>query len=377
MAKPTQSRREVREQPAAGTSGPTFEFGPDRSVPTESQILGARILLVDDESVNLRLLRRLLEREGYSRLVETTDSGQVLSLFSGFQPDLVCLDLHMPGLDGFEVLAQLAPAIGPGSYLPILMLTGDSSPASTRKALSLGAKDFVTKPFVPDEVLLRIRNLLIPRFLHLELVGQNRLLEKRVRQRTRALEQTRLEVLDRLAKAAEFRDDATGQHTRRVGRTSAMLAQAVGADSHYVDLIARAAPLHDIGKIGVPDYLLLKPEKLEVEEFEIMKRHSRIGADILSGGRSAVMQLAEEVALDHHERWDGTGYPAGLAGSAIPLPARIVAIADVFDALTHARPYREAWPLPKALAEIEAGAGRHFDPALTTAFLQLPHRELM
>ncbi len=377
MREPSQRRGEVREAPPSPRLSPGVALGNDPSVPTEAQLLGARILMVDDEPVNLQLLRRLLERAGYTRLVETTDPRQVASLFSGFQPDLVLLDLHMPGMDGYDVLAQLTPLIPRSSYLPMLMLTADSTPAAKQRALSLGARDFVIKPFVPDEVLLRIRNLLVPRFLHLELKSQNQILEKRVRQRTRALEQTRLEVLERLARAAEYRDDATGDHTRRVGRTAAFLADSLGADQHYVDLISRAAPLHDIGKIGVPDHLLLKPAKLEADEYEVMKRHARIGADILSGGRSAVMQLAEEVALDHHERWDGTGYPAGLAGEAIPVAARIVAIADVFDALTHDRPYRKAWPLPRALAEIEAGAGSHFDPSLTTRFLKLPHRELM
>jgi putative two-component system response regulator len=275
------------------------------------------------------------------------------------------------------VLARLGPIIPSDSYLPILMLTGDSSSASKQRALSLGAKDFVTKPFDADEVLLRIHNLLVPRFMHLALAGYNQQLEQQVRERTRALEESRLEVLERLARAAEFRDDDTGHHTRRVGRIAGCLAERIGVGPAEVELISRAAPLHDIGKIGVPDQILLKPGKLSVEEFEIMKRHSAIGATILAGGRSTLIQVAAEIAHHHHERWDGSGYPAGLTGDSIPLAARVVALADVFDALSHARPYRAAWPLEEVLAEIHGKAGTQFDAHLVDAFMRLSHAELM
>jgi putative two-component system response regulator len=337
----------------------------------------ARILLVDDEETNLAILRRVLESQGFSSILTTNQSSRVSALYREFQPDLICLDLHMPELDGFGVLAQLAPLIPAGTYLPILMLTGDSSAQTMHQALSLGARDFVTKPFTPLEVLLRIRNLLEPRFMHLQLQENNRRLEERVRERTRALDLVRLEVLDRLARAAEFRDDATGEHTRRVGRVSSLLAEAHGMSPVEVDLIARAAPLHDLGKIGIPDQILLKAGKLSVEEFEIMKRHSAIGAAILSGGQSPLITMAEAIALSHHERWDGKGYPTGLAREAIPLPARIVAIADVFDALSHDRPYRAAWPVLKVAAAIRDEAGQQFDPQLTEAFLSLPYQELV
>jgi putative two-component system response regulator len=184
-------------------------------------------------------------------------------------------------------------------------------------------------------------------------------------------------VLDRLARAAEFRDDATGQHTRRVGRIAAMLASAAGFGAEDVDLIGRAAPLHDVGKIGIPDHILLKPGALSADEFAVMKHHTTIGAELLSGGQSRVMQTAEVIALNHHERWDGTGYPGGRAGAAIPPEARIVAIADFFDALTHPRPYRAAWAVKAVLAEIQAQIGRQFDPLLGHSFLQLPHAGLM
>jgi putative two-component system response regulator len=350
---------------------------PKQTRAAERGLKQAGILIVDDEQANLDLLRRLLGRAGYSRIAETSDSSQALAIYRQFVPDLICLDLNMPGLDGFGVLQQLVPEIPAGTYLPILMLTGDSSSHAKQKALSLGAKDFVTKPFNADEVLLRIENLLVPRFMHLELQSQNELLERRVRQRTLDLEEVRLEVLDRLARAAEFRDDETGRHTRRVGRVAALLAQALGIEEVAVELIERAAPLHDIGKIGIPDRLLLKPGKLTEDEFAVMKRHTTIGAEILAGGRSRLVQEAQEIALHHHERWDGTGYPTGLVGEAIPVSARIVALADVFDALTHPRPYRDAWPLEKVLLEITGQIGRAFEPRCAAAFLALPHAELI
>ncbi|HJR34341.1 MAG TPA: HD domain-containing phosphohydrolase [Gemmatimonadales bacterium] len=340
-------------------------------------LLSARILVIDDEEANVVLMRRILERAGYATIADTSDPEEAADLCRAFQPDLILLDLHMSPLDGFGVLEQLAPVIPRASYLPILMLTGDSSTPSKKRALSLGAKDFVTKPFDVHEVLLRIHNLLVPRFMHLEMAGYNQLLERQVLERTLELEESRLEVLERLARAAEFRDDDTGQHTRRVGRIARSIAEGVGASRSEVDVIARAAPLHDVGKIGVPDQILLKPGKLTPEEFQVMQQHSSIGAEILAGGRSSLIQMAAEVARHHHERWDGSGYPAGLSGNAIPLAARVVALADVFDALAHTRPYRKAWPLDEVLAEIYRQAGAHFDPRLVDAFRRLPHAELI
>ena len=342
-----------------------------------NELTRARILLVDDEELNLALLRRVLESRGYARLADTRNPLEVVALYESFRPDLICLDLHMPSLDGFGVLEQLAPRIPQGSYLPLLMLTSDSSIQAKRRALALGATDFVTKPFDADEVVLRIHNLLVPRFMHLELAGYNTRLEQRVRERTRALEESRLEVLERLALAAEFRDDATGRHAARVGVISGKLAEISGMPRAEVEMMVRAAPLHDLGKIGVPDQILLKRGELSPEEFEIMKRHAGIGARLLSGGRTSLMQIAAEIAHHHHERWDGNGYPAGLRGEAIPFPARVVALADVFDALSHDRPYRGAWPLSKVLAELERCSGAHFDPQLVKAFMQLSHAELV
>ena len=330
----------------------------------------ARLLLVDDEESNIRLLHRILTRAGYLHITGTTDPRQVEALVNDMHPDLVLLDLHMPHLDGFAVLRLLAPKLTGGGYLPVLMLTGDATPEAKRGALSLGAKDFVAKPFDATEVLLRIRNLLETRFLYRALEHQNSALEVRVKERTRDLQRSQLEIVERLVRAAQIRDDATGRHTQRVGDLSALLAEALGAGIHFVDLIMRAAPLHDVGKIGIPDNILLKAGKLTPAEMEIVKSHTTIGAKMLSGGQSELVKMAERIALSHHERWNGRGYPQGLAGEAIPLEARIVGLADFLDALTHNRPYRAAWPMREVLAEVQRQSGKHFDPTVVAALFE-------
>ncbi len=329
----------------------------------------ARILIVDDEPNNVELLRRVLERDGFKKLDSTNDPRQVAALYVETRPDLILLDLHMPHMDGLAVMDQLNDIVE-ASYLPILMLTGDLTPEARREALSRGAKDFVNKPFNPDEVLLRIRTLLETRFLYLQIQSQNQMLEAKVRERTRELESAQIEIIERLARAAEFRDVNTGQHTERVGQMAALLGRELGLPDAQVVLMRRAAPLHDVGKIGIPDSILLKLGKLTPAEFELVKTHTTIGARILSGSRFALLRLAEEIAFSHHERWDGSGY-AGLAGSAIPLPGRIVAVADVFDALTQKRPYKPAWPVEEAIAEVRLQRGRQFDPDVVDAFLRI------
>jgi len=328
-----------------------------------SRLKQAKILIVDDEKANVRFLEVILEQAGYCDVHSTTDARQTLPLFLDIHPDLVLLDISMPHLNGFAVIQQLdfERANDP---VPILMLTADATVTTKHRALKEGAKDFLTKPLDEVEVLLRINNLLESRF-------HSVLLEEKVRERTQDLEKAQLETLERLAIAAEYRDDDTGQHTRRVGFTAALIAEALGLPKTQVDLIRRAAPLHDVGKIGIADAILLKPGKLIDEEFATMKEHTSIGGKMLSGSSSAWLQLAEEIALTHHERWDGRGYPHGLQGEDIPLVGRIVTIADVFDALTHERPYKKAWPKAEAIAEIERQSGSQFDPRVVAAFLSL------
>jgi putative two-component system response regulator len=334
-----------------------------------SKFKHARILIVDDEPANVDLLRRVLERAGFTRIEATNDPRETAPLYVRSRPDLILLDLHMPQMDGLAVMDQLNQ-IAEASYLPILMLTGDMTPESRREALSRGAKDFVNKPFHADEVLLRIRTLLETRFLYLQIQSQNQILEAKVRERTRELEAAQMEIIERLARAAEFRDDNTGQHTERVGQMAAVLARHMSLPDSLISLIRRAAPLHDVGKIGIPDSVLLKLGKLTPDEFELVKTHTTIGARILSGSRYALLRLAEEIAFSHHERWDGSGY-VGLTGDQIPLAGRIVAVADVFDALTQKRPYKAAWPVADAVAEIDRQKGRQFDPIVVDAFMRV------
>ena len=371
QAKVSPPRLSGSEQGGSAPRGPAGR-APSARWPEGGHGLGEpRILIIDDESTNIEMLSRILARAGIRAVTTTSDPRQALTLFRDTNPDLVLLDLHMPGKDGLSVLEELRGAIPEGTYLPILMLTGDGRSEARQRALSGGARDFLTKPFEISEVVLRIRNLLETRGLHLRLESHNRDLESLVTARTRQLEDAQIEVLERLAGAAEVRDDDTGQHTQRVATTASVLASAARMEESSVGLIRRAAPLHDVGKIGIPDAILLKPGRLTDEEFEVMKRHTTIGARILAGGRSDLMQMAERIALNHHERWDGTGYPRGIAAETIPLEARVVAVADFFDALTHARPYRQAWPLAKVTQEIAALAGRHFDPHLARVFLSL------
>ncbi len=342
-------------------------------IPAAAELAESRILIVDDESANIRLLGRILERAGYRNVATTTDPLEAIDLFESFEPDLVLLDLNMGPLDGFGVMERLRAWITDDVYLPILVLTADMTPEARQRALSEGAKDFLTKPFDAEEVLLRIRNLLSTRLLHLRLLDQNAALEEGVRARTRELEEARIEILECLGRAAEYRDDATGEHIRRVGELSGQIALELGMPPAEAEELGRAATLHDIGKIGIPDHVLLKPGRLTPEEFEIMKTHTTIGARILSGSRSPMLQTAREIALTHHERWDGRGY-AGLVGDAIPLSGRIVAVADTFDALTQQRPYKEAWSWDAAIAAIDAERGLQFDPEVIDAFLRVMRR---
>jgi putative two-component system response regulator len=340
-------------------------------MPKNEHLLSARILIVDDQEINLRLLEVLLRREGFTHIHSTTDPYSVLPAYVTYQPDIILLDLLMPGMDGFALIELLRRRIPAGAFLPILVLTADVTPETRRRALALGAKDFLTKPFDSIEVMLRIWNLLETRFFYLQLQDQNQHLGRQVERGLRDIDAAQTEVIWRLTQAAEFRDEETGMHTQRVGRLAALIAQAMDLDADMVELIRQAAPLHDVGKIAIPDQILLKPSRLSAAEVEQMKQHTTIGARMLVGSALPLLQMAHDIALSHHEHWDGTGYPHGVQGTAIPLAARIVAVADSIDALTHKRPYKQAWSVEQALAEITAGSGTHYDPQVVDALVQV------
>jgi putative two-component system response regulator len=336
-----------------------------------------RLLIVDDSAANVTLLEQMLADVGYTNVLGTRDPLGVRELCIGWQPDVVLLDLHMPQMSGFEVLDSISDLLADPVNLPVLVLTADATSDARNRALTKGARDFVTKPFDRTEVLLRLHHLLETRQLQNQLRHRNTVLGVTVDKRTHQLEQARLETLSVLAAATEYRDDDTHEHTVRVGRTAALLAHELGLDDRTVATILDAAPLHDIGKIGLRDEILLKPGRLTDAERKVMQRHVEIGARILEPVRSPVLKMAAEIARTHHERWDGNGYLLGLRGEEIPLVSRITAVADVFDALAHERPYKAAWPLEKAVAAIAEGAGTQFDPCVAAAFATLDHKNLV
>jgi putative two-component system response regulator len=340
---------------------------------TNPNVQTACILIVDDEESMVVLLRDMLETEGFHNLVSATDPREVKALSELHRPDLVLLDLRMPYLSGVEVLKEITPE--PGEYLPVLMLTSDLTREAKQQTLSSGAKDFLTKPFDPAEVVLRVRNLLETGALYKEQKRDRETLELRVRERTRELADAQIEVLNHLAVVSEYQDDDTSQHTRRVGAMAAAVAQALGLAGEQVELIKLAAPLHDIGKVGVPNHVLAKADKLMPNEIEIMRSHTSVGGEILAKSEFPILQLAREIALYHHERWDGAGYPQRLKGEHIPLSARIVAVVDTCDALTHGRPYKKSMSLQDAKKEILSQTGLQFDPQVVDAFLKAitPH----
>lgn len=340
-------------------------------------VKSARIMVVDDEPANVRLLERLLEVADFTNVVSTTESSQVVSLCAEEDPDLIVLDLHMPDPDGFEVMGMLTPWTRGSSRLPVLVATADVNPDTKRRALAAGARDFLTKPLDPSEVIVRIENLLEARMGQLDLRRQNKALEDDARERTRALTEAEADLVEPLGFAAEYRDEAALGHTLRVGETATRLAAELALPDKTVGLIGRAARLHDVGKIGLSDAILLNAGQYSPEEFELMKSHVAFGAEILGRGRSRLLKLAAEIARSHHERWDGSGYPEGLSGEEIPLAGRIVALADSFDAFCHPRAYRAAKALPEALAEIRALSGHWFDPRVVSAFEALDHAVLL
>lgn len=337
----------------------------------------ASLLIVDDQEYNISLLERMLRRAGFTNIYTTMDPYQIMPMLSEVSPDIILLDLHMPGMDGLEALEHIHMHIGTEQYLPVLMLTADITSEAKQQALRAGVNDFLTKPFDRTEVILRINNLLQTRQLHQQLQHYNNTLEEKIRERTEKLKQAQDEMLELLGRASEYRDDMTGLHTKRVGWLSGVIAKQLGFSDTEVEMLQMAATLHDIGKIGIPDEILLKPGRFLPEEFERMKSHTTIGASILEGSSFAVLKLAGVIAVAHHEKWDGTGYPHGLIGEAIPIEARIVALADFYDALTHERPYKNAWTPEETLEEIKRQRGIHFDPQVVDAFIAIFNSQIL
>lgn len=317
------------------------------------------------------LLEQMLNNAGYTSVSSTTNPGEVVSLFDTNHYDLILLDLQMPGMDGFEVMAKLTE-MDPDSYLPVLVIT--AQPNHKVHALQVGAKDFISKPFELSEVLARVRNLLEVRLLHKKLKEYNNQLELKVRERTNELQESNLETLYTLARAVEFKDEDIGTHVKRISYCSQTFAKLLHQDDDFIKRIFFSSPLHDVGKIGVPDHILLKPGPLTPEEWTIMRGHTTMGSKILGNRKSPYLKMGAEIAQNHHERWDGGGYPNGLSEDQIPLSARIMNICDIYDALRSKRPYKPAFNHSQTVEIITNGDGRtqpeHFDPVVLNTFTQ-------
>lgn len=309
------------------------------------------LLVVDDEATNLSVMRQIL-KDNY-RLVFAKNGDKALELAREEHPDLILLDVMMPDTSGYDVCAQLKQD-KTTAEIPVIFVTALTETADEARGFAVGGVDYITKPVSAPIVRARVAT-------HLSLV------------RADELKQSRLEIVQRLGLAAEYKDNETGLHVIRMSHYSALMARALGFDEEAIEELLHASPMHDVGKIGIPDNILQKPGKLTPEEWEIMQEHPVIGARIIGNHTKGLLRMAYDIALTHHEKWDGSGYPQGLAGEEIPLVGRIVAIADVFDALTTERPYKKAWPVNEAVAYIREQSGKHFDPALVEVFLsQLP-----
>jgi len=333
-----------------------------------ADIHNAKILIVDDNMANVALLEAILEEDDFTQLFSTTDPRQVLPLYRQHHFDLILLDIRMPEMSGIEVLEQLAEVLR-NDFVPVIVLTAQTDQETRQQALASGAKDFVTKPFEDWEVLLRIENTLQSRMFYTRQVMRADLLEREIIKSTQEIRETQFEIVQRLGAAGELRDNETGAHVKRMSHMCSLLASKRELGREFAELLLYASTMHDVGKIGIPDSILLKPGRLSAEEWQIMKQHPLIGARIIGDHKSKLISLARETALFHHEKWDGSGYPHGIAGDAIPIAARIAAICDVFDALTSERPYKKAWSVEQAVAVLEEESGKHFEPAMVELFI--------
>jgi putative two-component system response regulator len=336
---------------------------------TTNHFSQAKILIVCGQDYNDALLERILSRAGYTQIHHTIHDSDLEWMLSEVEPDIVLVHMHKREMDSLQALALIREHTVDNAFLPVLMLMEAPSPTLRQHGLQAGVNDFLIKPYDRMEVVLRINNLLKTRSYHIQLKLQNSSLEERVRERTEDLKKAKRETLKLLGRIGEYRDDMTGSHTQRVGKLARRLAEKIGLSHDHADMIAIAAPLHDIGKIGIADTILLKPGRFEAHEFEQMKEHTVIGARMLEGSSFTVLKLAQIIAKSHHEKWDGSGYPEGLSEKQIPIEARIVALADFYDALTHERPYKKAWSTEETLEEILRQRGKHFDPDVVDAFI--------
>lgn len=349
-----------------------------------------KIMIIDDEPINVKVCQKYLQELGYKRCVGITDATRAVTQIVEEKPDLVILDVMMPGVSGVDILRQIRskPEI---EHIPVLILTASTDRSTKLTVLELGASDFLTKPIDPSELAPRVRNVLTVKQHQDNLKNYANTLEAAVQQRTLELEASRQDVIFCLARAVEYRDDVTGRHVERVGHYAGIIGHALGMDFETVQMLEQAAQLHDVGKVGISDEVLLKPGKLSPEEFEQMQRHTLfgkrivermgdrewaklrqhvvIGPRILDVPRSPLLTMAARIALTHHERWDGTGYPLGLKGEDIPIEGRITAVADVFDALSSRRPYKPPYPIDKCFEIILEERGSHFDARIVDAFI--------
>ena len=316
------------------------------------------ILIVDDVPDNISVLGNILA--DYN-LKAANSGAKALEIASRFRPDIILLDIMMPEMDGYAVCTRLKRNLHTKN-IPVIFVTAMDEVTDEARGFELGAVDYITKPISPSVVRARVKT-------HINLYDQNKALEHLVRERTKELNKSRLQIIRRLSLAAEYKDNETAIHVIRMSYYCKVMATAIGMSNAEVELILNASPMHDIGKIGIPDNILSKPGKLNAQERSIMEQHTEIGARIIGEHDNPLLDMARTVALTHHEKWDGTGYPQGIKGDKVPLVGRIVAIEDVFDALVSKRPYKKAWPIEKAVAVIKKESGKHFDPEIVDVFM--------
>ena len=370
--------------PAAVMSAASAVSNARAGAPARPLPSAVRIMIVDDEPVNIKVVRKYLQIAGYTEFITTSESPGAMAMIRREKPDVILLDVMMPEVSGLKILQEVRsdPDL---AHLPVLILTASTDAETKHAALELGATDFLGKPVDASDLVPRVRNSLVVKAHHDHLARYSHHLETEVYTRTAELEASRLQVVHCLARAAEYRDDDTGRHVIRVGKYAAIIARELGLPPEQVNMLEMAAQLHDVGKIGIPDSILLKPGRLDPEEFKLMQRHCEYGRLIIlpdapagdtprhqrpGAAGPSLLELAAEIAFTHHERWDGTGYPSHFAGEQIPLEGRITAVADVFDALASKRPYKGAFPLESCVSIVKDGRGRQFDSAVVDALIR-------